>query len=127
MAWTVLYYESPHGAAPIEAFLDGLSEKARAKCLAYIGLLESHGTQLPASIVKHVRGKIWELRPEWGGNEYRFFYGAVIGQRFVILHAVEKKSQKLREGDIQLAEQRYEEIQKRLKHEDSPPVRRRTD
>jgi phage-related protein len=95
MAWSVFYYESVQGDRPIEAFLDSLSSEARAKCLAYISRLEIDGTRLPASIAAHVRGKIWELRPEWSGNEFRFFYGAIVGQRFVILHAIHKKRQKL--------------------------------
>ncbi|MDN5940616.1 MAG: type II toxin-antitoxin system RelE/ParE family toxin [Nitrospira sp.] len=113
MSWTVIYYETVHGDTPIETFLDGLSDKARAKCVSYLKQLEVHGTNLPASIAKHVRGKIWELRPEWSGHEYRFFYGAVIGQQFVILHAVQKKTQKLKEKDIQLAEKRYHDTIKR--------------
>lgn len=119
MAWTVLYYETAQGDKPIETFLNALSDKARAKCLAYISRLEKDGIQLPASIASHVRGKIWELRPEWSGNEYRFFYGAIVGQRFVILHAIHKKTQKLRERDIAAAEQRYEDITKRMDHEDA--------
>jgi phage-related protein len=59
------------------------------------------------------RGKIWELRPEWSGNEYRFFYGAIVGQQFVILHAVQKKTQRLKESDIALAEKRYADVLKR--------------
>ncbi|WP_173051367.1 type II toxin-antitoxin system RelE/ParE family toxin [Nitrospira sp. KM1] len=62
------------------------------------------------SIAAHVRGKIWELRPELSGTEYRFFYAAFVRQRFVILHAIRKKRQKLRERDIAIAEQRYEEV-----------------
>jgi ribosome-binding protein aMBF1 (putative translation factor) len=37
-----------------------------------------------------------------------------VGQRFVILHAIQKKRQKLRERDIAIAEQRYEEIKRRV-------------
>ena len=122
MTWTVLYYETAQGAKPIEAFLDALSDKARAKCLAYISRLETEGMHLPASIASHVRGKIWELRPEWSGNEYRFFYGAIVGQQFVILHAIHKKTQKLREKDIATAEQRYKDIKERRDHEDTPTV-----
>lgn len=59
MPWTVVYYETHTGETPVEDFLDELSPKARAKCLAYISRLEVDGTQLPASIAKHVRGKIW--------------------------------------------------------------------
>lgn len=127
MAWTLLYYETAQGDKPIEAFLNALSDKARAKCLAYISRLETDGTQLPASIAAHVRGKIWELRPEWSGNEYRFFYVAVIGRRFVILHAIHKKTQKLRQGDIIIAEQRYEDIKGRIRHEDASTVHQRAD
>jgi phage-related protein len=118
MVWSVVYYETAQGDQPIEAFLDALSHEARAKCLAYISRLEIDGTRLPASIAAHVRGKIWELRPEWSGTEYRFFYAAIVGQRFVILHAIQKKRQKLRERDIALAEQRYEEI-KRRRHDEN--------
>ena len=119
MAWTVLYYETARGDKPIETFLNALSDKARAKCLAYINRLEKDGTQLPGSIASHGRGKIWELRPEWAGNEYRYFYGSVVGQRFVIVHALHKKTQKLRERDITTAEERYEEIKRRIADEDA--------
>jgi phage-related protein len=112
MAWSVVYYETAQGDKPIEAFLDAFSHGARA---AYISRLEVDGTRLPASIAAHVRGKIWELRPEWSGTEYRFFYAALVGQRFVILHAIQKKRQKLRERDIAIAEQRYEEIKRRTR------------
>ncbi len=72
--------------------------------------VRSNGSPWIRSIASHVRGKIWELRPEGSGAEYRFFYAAFVRQRFVILHAIQKKRQKLRERDIALAEQRYEEI-----------------
>ena len=70
-------------------------------------------------LVARVRGKIWELRPEWSGTEYRFFYAALVGQRFIILHAIQKKRQKLRERDIALAEQRYEEVKRRSHDENA--------
>ncbi|MBK9949344.1 MAG: type II toxin-antitoxin system RelE/ParE family toxin [Nitrospira sp.] len=75
--------------------------------------VRSNGSPWIRSIASHVRGKIWELRPEWSGTEYRFFYAAFVGQRFIILHAIQKKRQKLRERDIVLAEQRYEEVKRR--------------
>lgn len=123
MTWSVLYYETAQGDKPIEAFLNALSNEARAKCLAYISRLEMDGTRLPASIAAHVRGKIWELRPEWSGNEYRFFYGAIVGHRFVILHAIQKKRQKLRDRDITIAEQRYQDIKERMRHEGPSTIR----
>ena len=127
MSCLVLYYETVEGDKPIEAFLNALSNEARAKCLAYISRLETDGTQLPTSIAAHVRGKLWEPRPEWSGSEYRFFYGAIVGQWFVILYAIQKKRQKLRERDIALAEQRYQNIKERMHHENASPIYRRAD
>lgn len=43
----------------------------------------------------------------------------MIGQQFVILHALQKKTQKLKEKDIGLAEKRYADITKRLTDEDT--------
>jgi|MudIll2142460700_1097286.scaffolds.fasta_scaffold3062105_1 phage-related protein len=42
------------------------------------------------------------------------FYGAIVGQRLVVLHAIQKKRQKLRELDVALAEQRYQDIKERI-------------
>jgi phage-related protein len=115
MRFEVYYYNSPDGKSPIESFLDRLSAKARAKCVAYMNQLEEFGFALPSSFIAKVRGDIWELRPEWGGTEYRFFYFLFTRNRFVILHAVTKKSQKLRSKDIALAEDRAREVRERAK------------
>lgn len=127
MLWEVFYYETERGQTPIEDFLNGLSKKAKAKCAAYIAALQEHGLNLPASYISKVRGHIWELRPEWSGTEYRFFYAALVNKRFVILHAVTKKSQKLKSKDIEIAETRYDDIVRRdSKNEKPPPVHQRT-
>jgi phage-related protein len=127
VAWEVLFYQTVGGDSPVEEFLDSLSDKATAKCLAYLRQLGERGFDLPGSIIAKVRGKIWELRPEWGGTEYRFFYVAMVGRRFVVLHAIRKQSQKLTARDIEIAENRYRDVLKRVSHETTPPVRRRTD
>ena len=127
MSWAVHYYQSQSGNSPIEEFLDGLPLKARAKCVAYIKLLEGRGFELPGSFIKKVRGRIWELRPEWAGTEYRFFYVAMVGEQLVILHAIQKQSQKLKERDIKLAEDRYADLIRRFGDEDTPPVHQRAD
>ena len=125
--WEVWFYQSVRGNSPIETFLDGLPVKAKAKCVAYMEALEAHGVELPRSFIAKVRENIWELRPEWAGTEYRFFYVAMVGRRFVALHAVTKKSQKLKEKDIALAEARHNEVTKRWHHEATPPICPRTE
>lgn len=130
MAWEVFFYQTARGDSPVEEFLDALSVKARAKCLAYIRQVEEHGFDLPRSVIAKVRDRIWELRPEWSGTEYRFFYGAMVGRQIVILHAIQKQSQKLKAKDIHLAETRYQDVMKRLADETAEatsPIHRRTD
>ena len=113
MRFEVYYFVSADGQSPVEEFLDGLPIKARAKCLAYIDQLEEFGFALPRNFAAKVRGDIWELRPEWGGTEYRLLYFLFTKGRFVILHGVTKKSQKLRPRDIETAERRAAEVRQR--------------
>lgn len=127
MGWEVWFYQSVRGDSPIEAFLDDIPIKARAKCIAYLEALEEHGFELPRSFIAKLRGNIWELRPEWAGTEYRLFYVAMVGRRFVVLHAITKKSQKVKAKDIELAEARHNEIIERWHHETTPPIRPRTE
>lgn len=127
MRWEVLFYQTTRGESPVEDFLEQLPEKARAKCVAYLKRLEDFGFQLPSSIISKVRGDIWELRPEWGGVEYRFFYVALVGRRIVVLHVIQKQSQKLKGKDIELAERRFAEVLRRVQDETAPPIRPRTD
>jgi len=115
MDWEVFYYQSERGESPIEEFLNGLSLKARAKCLAYIEQLEQFGNRLPSNFASKVQGDVWELRPEWSGVEHRFFYFTFVGQRIVIVHALTKKSQKLKAQDIAVALARVEEVRAREK------------
>ncbi len=84
------------GEEPVRAFLLALSAKARQKCITYIDLLA-----LCASHVKKLEADIWELRPEFGGTEYRIFFGRQ-GETFVLLHAITKKRQKVSRSDITL-------------------------
>lgn len=127
MRWEVFYYRTKRGDSPIEDFLNALPGKAKAKCIAYMDLMEEQGFNLPRSIIAKVRGNLWELRPEWSGTEYRFLYFTMVGRRIVILHAIAKKSQKLKARDIELAENRMTDVQRRLTDESASPIRQRTD
>ena len=127
MSRQILYYQTERGQSPIEDFLNAIPRKARAKCISYIDMLEEYGPHLPRSFIAKVRGDLWELRPEWGGSEYRFLYFTWVGRQIVILHAVAKKSQRLKARDIEVAEARMRDVRRRFRHEKTPPVRQRTD
>lgn len=113
MAWTVEFYETKRGEKPVLEFLDALPEKARAKCVSYLKLLEERGNALSRQYAGKVRDDLWELRPEFGGVEYRLFYFTFIANRIVIVHAISKKTQRLNPRDIELALSRVKEMRDR--------------
>lgn len=113
MPWKVVFYQSERGDSPVEEFLTSLPEKARAKCLDYMLLLEERGNRLPGNYASKVQDDLWELRPEFGGIEYRYFYFTYVEEQIVIVHAISKKSQRLKPSDTRLALNRVEEVRRR--------------
>jgi|GEM_PF-683789 len=113
MPWKVVFYQSERGDSPVGEFLGSLSEKARAKCVDYMLLLEERGNRLPSNYASKVQDDLWELRPEFGGTEYRYFYFTYVEEQIVIVHAISKKSQRLKPGDTRLALSRVEEVRRR--------------
>lgn len=110
MAYNISLYVDSRNQCPILEFLDTLNAKETQKCLAYIELLAEFGNRLPANYIKHIENDVWELRPEFGGTEFRFFYFLVLEDTIVILHAVKKKRQRLAQSDIAMALKRAEEV-----------------
>ena len=93
--------------------MEALPEKAQAKCVDYMLLLEERGNRLPSNYASKVGDDLWELRPEFGGIECRYFYFSYIDNQIVIVHAISKKSQRLKPGDVRLALSRVEEVRRR--------------
>jgi phage-related protein len=58
---------------------------------------------LGSPYVEKVKDKIWALRIKHGTDYYRILYFAYTGRRFILLHAVKKKSDKLQKRDIETA------------------------
>lgn len=111
MALKVLFYETEgSGKKPVAKFLKGLPVNARAKCSKYISMLEEHGFSLPGQYLEKVRGDLWALRPEYGGNEYRIiFFRDDSAGAFVVVHAVLKNTRRLENNDIETADNRMAE------------------
>jgi phage-related protein len=107
----IIYYRTERGDSPVQDFIDTLSIKEQAKCLAYIETLRGSPLRLPTSIAKKVADKLWELRPEFGGTEFRLFYFLFFEDQIVFVHAVKKKTQQLKRGDIELALRRMQEYE----------------
>jgi phage-related protein len=60
--------------------------------------------------VKHVEGKLWELRLSGRDGIARALYVTAIGRRVVVVRAFVKKTQKTPQSEISLALQRVRDI-----------------
>jgi hypothetical protein len=108
MAWHVDFFVDEHGHAPVEDYLTSLPAQHRAKLLALIKVLEQEGASLPFPYSSQVRGKLRELRTQQGKDKLRILYFGDARRVFVLLHGIVKRSAKLPEGDIRIAEARME-------------------
>ena len=114
MSWTVDFYEDAAGDAPVETFLDGLPKKQRAKLLGLIGKLKEHGPTLPFPYSSQVEGKLRELRTRFGKTRLRILYFADASQDFRLLHGVVKNTEKLEKSDIEKAQDRMADHNRRV-------------
>lgn len=112
-SWAVEFYESDEYGCPVRDFLDNLDKPRRAKLLAIIALLGEQGPTLPFPYSSQVRGRIRELGTRYGKERYRILYFGAPGRVFVLLHALEKETAKISEGDIAIAEARMKQYLKR--------------
>jgi hypothetical protein len=112
--WSVEFFEGDEGRSQVQDFLDDLDKSRRAKVVALIALLAEQGPNLPFPYSSHVRGKIRELRTQYGKDRYRVLYFGAPGRRFILLHALGKSTAKIPEGDIRIAEARMRKWLERL-------------
>ena len=85
----------------------------------YLNRVRQQGTHLPANVVKHIEGELWEARPEYGGIEYRFFF-VITRDRIGVVSATVKKRQRVERKVIERALQRAADMRQQWqenKHE----------
>ena len=104
--WPVEFYQNENGQAPVRDFLLSLQPKARGKVLQVIQILSEFGIDLPFPYSSQVEGRLRELRARYGKNQYRVLYYGDADRVFVLLHAFEKRSQKLPQREIRIAIER---------------------
>ncbi len=114
MMWTVDFFTDERGRAPVEEWLAGLPLQHKAKVLALIKMLEQEGPHLPFPYSSRVRGKLRELRTQYGKDRLRVLYFADARRVFLLLHGLVKRGAALPEQDIRIAEQRMESHRQRF-------------
>ena len=111
--WSVEFYQDQNEQKPVRDFLLSLRPKPRGKVLQGIQILSEFGIDLPFPYSSQVEGRLRELRVREGKNQYRILYYGDANRVFVLLHAFEKRSQRLPQREIRIAMERMNVDRKR--------------
>ena len=95
----------------VAAEIAGLPSDMQARFLRLAERIASVGLEsLSEPHVKHLEGKLWELRLTGRDGISRVLYVTAVGRRVVVVRAFIKKTQKTPRSEIELALRRAREI-----------------
>ncbi len=95
----------------VDAEIAALPADIRAKLGRVAATIETYGPQrLPRDLVKHLDGKLWELRLSGRDGIARAIYVTARGRRVVVLRAFVKKTEKTPLRELEIARQRAKEL-----------------
>ncbi len=106
----IYFYKTKTGRSPIEAYLDRLPERDKARFMEAIEEIEQNGLLAARVIFKPIDGKLWEIKLRSYSGGYRVFYVMVSKEAMTWLHVFTKKSRKTPKQEIQIARSRMKEI-----------------
>lgn len=104
--WSIVFYTEPSGSEPVGEFLSSLDLRTQARFDWSIEQLLARNTQAREPLVKHVEGRVWELRRESNTNIFRLLYALLPGRRILFMHGFQKKTQKTSRREIDIAQTR---------------------
>lgn len=91
--------------------LEALAQHVRQRFLRIAGLIEQHGiAAMHEPYVKHLEGKLWEMRMKGKDEIARAIYVTAKGERVVVVHSFAKKTQKTPQAALEIARQRAKEV-----------------
>ncbi len=108
--WSVVFYTREDGESLVEEFLDGLDRQAQSRFVWSMEQLRQRNVQAREPLVRHIEGRLWELRRESRTNIYRLFYVFIEGRRILFLHGFQKKTEKTPRGEIDIALSRLQDF-----------------
>lgn len=107
--WLIEYYVDG-GKSPVQQFMASLDAVTFARFQWSLEQLRVRNIQAREPLVRHIEGKLWELRRESQTNIYRLFYFFYKGRRIILLHGFQKKSRKTPGPEIEIALRRLEKF-----------------
>ena len=111
--WVIVFYLDDNDRSPVEDFLQTLDKKTQTRFAWSIEQLRMRNVRAREPLVRHLGGKLWELREESSTNAYRLLYFFFSGRKIVLLHGFQKKTQKAPSSEIEIALQRLNHYMKR--------------
>ena len=116
MATQAIYYRDREGAEPVRDYRASLADGPRAALDHHVMLLNHKPDNAPPPdfpATSQVRGQLRELRVRTLGRQHRILYRRS-DNLLVLLHAFAKNTGALDEGDIALAERRFDDFSTRM-------------
>lgn len=111
-----MVYNTPSGWVVVignrraEKELEAMAVDIKADFLRLTELIETYGLEeIHEPYVKHLQGKLWEMRMRGRDGIARAAYVAASGKQVVVLHCFVKKTQRTPRENIELALQRARE------------------
>jgi phage-related protein len=111
-----VYYRDPRGREPVREFIDALDDQLQAAVdnqIDRLNLLSDEVPHLPFPHSSQVQGELRELRCHYGRQLYRVLYRRS-KRLLVLLHVFAKRSAKIPERDIAIAQERWEDFKGRM-------------
>jgi len=98
--------------AVVDEEIRALPADMQARFLRFAEIIQQAGLEaLPRDAVKHLEGKLWELRMTGRDGISRAIYVTASGRRVVVVRVFIKKSQKTPPREVEIARQRAKEVQ----------------
>ncbi len=106
MNWTVEFLDET-----VQAELDACPVDIQARFERIVRLIQSYGLEkVHEPYVKHLEGRLWEMRMKGKDKIARALYVTVIDRRVVIVRVLIKKTKKTPRREIDLALNRAKEV-----------------
>jgi phage-related protein len=116
--WEVTYYSKKDGTTPVKSYIDKLSIKERAKTMAFIGLLDEKGPNLPRPFADLLEDGIHELRIKLKRKQVRILYFFCYQNIIVLTNIFEKNTDKVPKDQIKLAKENRSDFLSRFSEKD---------
>ena len=104
------FYRKTNGRSLVRDYFECLSQRAQAKAVSFVKLLAESGGKLGMPYARHINGKIWKLRVDYGDLYHRIFYLILERNEVIFLHGYDKKTNKAPTKEINLAINNYNDF-----------------